>query len=109
MKKADGRKKKTEIAQTETRTETKTVLVLYLDVEKLEELCENEEWSGNKLAEKSGLHRNTIMKLRENPDHARLSTISAIGSAFEIDPTQLLKVVEKEIEVEVAINYEEGD
>ena len=41
-------------------------------------------------ADKLGVGRGTVSRLKESPQDAKLSTIEAVSSAFRVTPSQLL-------------------
>jgi transcriptional regulator with XRE-family HTH domain len=66
-----------------------TQVLVKVDGQKLQNLRERRLWLVGDLAEKSGVHRNTISKL-EN-ERGGPETIRKLAKALDVEPTELLQ------------------
>lgn len=71
-----------------------TQVLVKVDGQKLQRLRSRRLWLIGDLAEKTGVHRNTISKLENERGGAYPETIRKLAEALGIDPAELLKVEE---------------
>ncbi len=62
-----------------------------VDRQKLQRLRSRRLWLIGDLAEKSGVHRNTISKLENGRGGAYPETIRKLAEALDVEPTELLE------------------
>ena len=74
---------------TETPAMSTQVLV-EVDGQKLQKLRRRRLWLIGDLADKSGVHRNTISKLENGKGGAYPETIRRLANALGVDPTELI-------------------
>jgi transcriptional regulator with XRE-family HTH domain len=67
-----------------------TQALVKVDGQKLQRLRSRRLWLIGDLAEKSGVHRNTISKLENGRGGAYPETIRRLAEALDVDPTELL-------------------
>jgi transcriptional regulator with XRE-family HTH domain len=67
-----------------------TQVLVEVDGQKLQKLRRQRLWLIGDLAEKSGVHRNTISKLENDKGGAYPETIRKLAKALDADPTELL-------------------
>jgi transcriptional regulator with XRE-family HTH domain len=67
-----------------------TQMLVEVDGQKLQKLRTQRLWLIGDLAEKSGVHRNTISKLENSRGGAYPETIRKLAEALDVDPTELL-------------------
>src|SRR5215207_11442321 len=72
------------------RRTVSTQALVKVDRQKLQKLRERRLWLVGDLAEKSGVHRNTISKLENDRGGAYPETIRKLAKALDVDPTELL-------------------
>ena len=65
--------------------------VVEVDGQKLQKLRRRRLWLIGDLADKSGVHRNTISKLENGKGGAYPETIRRLADALEVDPTELIR------------------
>ena len=68
----------------------RTQALVEVNGQKLEKLRKQRLWLIGDLAERSGVHRNTISKLENNRGGAYPETIRKLAEALDVDPTELL-------------------
>jgi transcriptional regulator with XRE-family HTH domain len=62
-----------------------------VDGQKIQRLRSRRLWLIGDLAEKSGVHRNTISKLENDRGGAYPETIRKLAEALDVEPTELLE------------------
>ena len=62
-----------------------------VDGQKIQRLRSRRLWLIGDLAEKSGVHRNTISKLENGRGGAYPETIRKLAEALDVEPTELLE------------------
>ncbi len=67
-----------------------TQVLVEVDGQKLQKLRQRRLWLISDLADKSGVHRNTISKLENGRGGAYPQTIRKLAEALDVDPTELL-------------------
>ncbi len=67
-----------------------TQVLVEVDGQKLQKLRRQRLWLIGDLAERSGVHRNTISKLENSRGGAYPETIRKLAEALGVDPTELL-------------------
>jgi transcriptional regulator with XRE-family HTH domain len=67
-----------------------TQALVEVDGHKLQKLRKHKLWLVGDLAEKSGVHRNTISKLENGRGGAYPETIRKLADALGVNPTELL-------------------
>ena len=67
-----------------------TQVLVEVDGHKLQRLRRQRLWLIGDLAEKSGVHRNTISKLENGKGGAYPETIRKLAETLDVDPTALL-------------------
>jgi transcriptional regulator with XRE-family HTH domain len=78
------------IILTEERAVSTQVLV-EVDGQKLQKLRRRRLWLIGDLAERSGVHRNTISKLENGKGGAYPETIRKLAETLGVDPTELIE------------------
>jgi transcriptional regulator with XRE-family HTH domain len=68
-----------------------TQALVKVDVQKLQKLRSRRLWLIGDLAERSGVHRNTISKLENGRGGAYPETIRKLAKALDVEPTDLLE------------------
>jgi DNA-binding XRE family transcriptional regulator len=68
-----------------------TQVLVKVDGQKLQKLRERRLWLVGDLAEKSGVHRNTISKLENERGGSYPETIRKLAKALDVEPTELLQ------------------
>ncbi len=68
-----------------------TQALVKVDAQKLQKLRGRRLWLIGDLAEKSGVHRNTISKLENGRGGAYPETIRKLAEALDVEPTDLLE------------------
>ncbi len=68
-----------------------TQALVKVDGQKLQRLRSRRLWLIGDLAEKSGVHRNTISKLENGRGGAYPETIRRLAEALNVEPTDLLE------------------
>ncbi len=68
-----------------------TQALVKVDVQKLQKLRSRRLWLIGDLAERSGVHRNTISKLENGRGGAYPETIRKLAEALDVEPTDLLE------------------
>jgi transcriptional regulator with XRE-family HTH domain len=68
-----------------------TQVLVKVDGQKLQKLRERQLWLVGDLAEKSGVHRNTISKLENERGGSYPETIRKLAKALDVEPTELLQ------------------
>ena len=68
-----------------------TQALVKVDGQKLQRLRSRRLWLIGDLAEKSGVHRNTISKLENGRGGAYPETIRRLAEALDVEPTDLLE------------------
>ncbi len=68
-----------------------TQALVKVDVQKLQKLRSRRLWLIGDLAERSGVHRNTISKLENGRGGAYPETIRKLAEALAVEPTDLLE------------------
>jgi transcriptional regulator with XRE-family HTH domain len=68
-----------------------TQALVKVDRQKLQRLRSRRLWLIGDLAEKSGVHRNTISKLENGRGGAYPETIRKLAEALDVEPTELLE------------------
>ena len=68
-----------------------TQTLVKVDGQKLQRLRSRRLWLIGDLAEKSGVHRNTISKLENGRGGAYPETIRRLAEALNVEPTELLE------------------
>ncbi len=68
-----------------------TQALVKVDGQKLQKLRNRRIWLIGDLAEKSGVHRNTISKLENERGGAYPETIRQLARALDVEPTDLLE------------------
>jgi transcriptional regulator with XRE-family HTH domain len=68
-----------------------TQALVKVDGQKLQRLRTRRLWLIGDLAEKSGVHRNTISKLENGRGGAYPETIRKLADALHVEPTELLE------------------
>jgi transcriptional regulator with XRE-family HTH domain len=68
-----------------------TQALVKVDGQKLQRLRSRRLWLIGDLAEKSGVHRNTISKLENGRGGAYPETIRRLAEALDVEPTELLE------------------
>ena len=67
-----------------------TQVLVEVDAQKLQKLRRRRLWLIGDLADKSGVHRNTISKLENGKGGAYPETIRRLADALGVDPTELI-------------------
>ncbi len=67
-----------------------TQMLVKVNAQKLRKLRSQRLWLIGDLAERSGVHRNTISKLENSKGGAYPETIRSLAEALGVDPTELL-------------------
>jgi transcriptional regulator with XRE-family HTH domain len=67
-----------------------TQMLVDVDGQKLQKLRRRRLWLIGDLADKSGVHRNTISKLENGKGGAYPETIRRLADALGVDPTELI-------------------
>ena len=67
-----------------------TQMLVEVDGQKLQKLRRRRLWLIGDLADKSGVHRNTISKLENGKGGAYPETIRRLADALGVDPTELI-------------------
>ena len=67
-----------------------TQVLVQVDGQKLQKLRRRRLWLIGDLADKSGVHRNTISKLENGKGGAYPETIRRLADALGVDPTELI-------------------
>ena len=67
-----------------------TQVLVEVDGQKLQKLRRRRLWLIGDLADKSGVHRNTISKLENGKGGAYPETIRRLADALGVDPTDLI-------------------
>ena len=67
-----------------------TQVLVEVDGQKLQTLRRRRLWLIGDLADKSGVHRNTISKLENGKGGAYPETIRRLADALGVDPTELI-------------------
>ena len=65
-------------------------MLMEVDGQKLQKLRRRRLWLIGDLADKSGVHRNTISKLENGKGGAYPETIRRLADALGVDPTELI-------------------
>ena len=65
-------------------------MLMEVDGQKLQKLRRRRLWLIGDLADKSGVHRNTISKLENSKGGAYPETIRRLADALGVDPTELI-------------------
>ncbi len=65
-------------------------MLVEVNGQKLRKLRSQRLWLIGDLAERSGVHRNTISKLENSKGGAYPETIRKLAEALDVDPTELL-------------------
>ena len=68
-----------------------TQALVKVDGQKIQRLRSRRLWLIGDLAEKSGVHRNTISKLENDRGGAYPDTIRKLAEALDVEPTELLE------------------
>lgn len=68
-----------------------TQTLVKVDGQKIQKLRNRRLWLIGDLAEKSGVHRNTISKLENGRGGAYPETIRRLAEALDVEPTELLE------------------
>jgi predicted transcriptional regulator len=68
-----------------------TQVVVQVDGQKLQKLRRRRLWLIGDLADKSGVHRNTISKLENGKGGAYPETIRRLAETLGVDPTELIQ------------------
>ena len=68
-----------------------TQMLVEVDGQKLQKLRQRRLWLISDLADKSGVHRNTISKLENGKGGAYPGTIRKLAGALGVDPTELIR------------------
>lgn len=68
-----------------------TQALVKVDGQKIQKLRSRRLWLIGDLAEKSGVHRNTISKLENGRGGAYPETIRKLAEALDVEPTELLE------------------
>ena len=68
-----------------------TQALVKVDGQKLQKLRSRRLWLIGDLAERSGVHRNTISKLENERGGAYPETIRKLAEALDVEPTELLE------------------
>ncbi len=68
-----------------------TQALVKVDRQKIQRLRSRRLWLIGDLAEKSGVHRNTISKLENDRGGAYPETIRKLAEALDVEPTELLE------------------
>jgi transcriptional regulator with XRE-family HTH domain len=68
-----------------------TQALVKVDGQKIQRLRSRRLWLIGDLAEKSGVHRNTISKLENDRGGAYPETIRKLAEALDVEPTELLE------------------
>ena len=68
-----------------------TRALVKVDAQKLQKLRGRQLWLIGDLAERSGVHRNTISKLENGRGGAYPETIRKLAEALNVEPTDLLE------------------
>ena len=68
-----------------------TQALVKVDGQKVQRLRSRRLWLIGDLAEKSGVHRNTISKLENDRGGAYPETIRKLAEALDVEPTELLE------------------
>ena len=68
-----------------------TQMLVEVDGQKLQKLRRRRLWLIGDLADKSGVHRNTISKLENDKGGAYPETIRRLADALGVDPTELIR------------------
>ena len=68
-----------------------TQTLVKVDGQKIQRLRSRRLWLIGDLAEKSGVHRNTISKLENDRGGAYPETIRRLAEALDVEPTELLE------------------
>lgn len=68
-----------------------TQALVKVDGQKIQRLRSRRLWLIGDLAEKSGVHRNTISKLENGRGGAYPETIRKLAEALDVEPTELLE------------------
>jgi transcriptional regulator with XRE-family HTH domain len=68
-----------------------TQALVKVDGQKLQRLRSRRLWLIGDLADKSGVHRNTISKLENSRGGAYPETIRKLAEALDVEPTELLE------------------
>ena len=68
-----------------------TQTLVKVDGQKIQRLRSRRLWLIGDLAEKSGVHRNTISKLENDRGGAYPETIRKLAEALDVEPTELLE------------------
>ncbi len=69
----------------------RTQALVKVDGEKIRKLRNRRVWLIGDLADKSGVHRNTISKLENDRGGAYPDTIRALAEALDVDPAELIR------------------
>lgn len=67
-----------------------TQVLVQVDGQKLQKLRRRRLWLIGDLADRSGVHRNTISKLENGKGGAYPETIRRLADALGVDPTELI-------------------
>jgi transcriptional regulator with XRE-family HTH domain len=67
-----------------------TQMLVKVDGQKLKKLRNRRLWLIGDLAEKSGVHRNTISKLENGKGGAYPETIRQLAEALDVEPAELI-------------------
>jgi len=68
-----------------------TQALVKVDGQKIQRLRSRRLWLIGDLADKSGVHRNTISKLENDRGGAYPETIRKLAEALDVEPTELLE------------------
>jgi transcriptional regulator with XRE-family HTH domain len=68
-----------------------TQVLVEVDGQKLQKIRRRRLWLIGDLADKSGVHRNTISKLENGKGGAYPETIRRLADALGVDPTELIR------------------